>query len=89
MKIVKQLKANELLELISKQWATTKDIQLLGCIGADKARCIKKDIQEKLKSQKYMLPNNYVVPMKELISYLKIDISYLRKVERRMKYEEN
>lgn len=73
--------AFETLKIISKQWANTKDIQMLAHVGKDKARKIKKEIQSDLKSnRKWLLPNEWYVPMNELIKYLHIDLSYLKKV---------
>lgn len=72
--------AVETLKLISKQWASTKDIQMLASVGKDKARKIKKEIQNDLETKKWLLPNEWYVPMSELIKYLHIDLTYLKKV---------
>lgn len=77
------MKASEVLNIASKQWANTKDIQVLAHVGKDKARKIKKIIQEDLKNnKKWLLPNEYYVPMSELIKYLHIDINYLKKMSK-------
>lgn len=73
--------ANEILELISKQWATTQDIKKLGSIGNHKAYAIRNKIIEDLKKQNRILSNRHV-PMKEVVEYLGIDIKYLQKVSK-------
>lgn len=77
------MKANEILEIISKQWATTKDIQDLANVGRDKAMKIKKAIQKELLERNWLLPNETVIPMCELVKYLHIDINYLKRIERK------
>lgn len=75
------MKSNEILEIISKQWATTKDIQKLANVGRDKAMKIKKVIQKDLQEERnWFLPNETIIPMGELVKYLHIDINYLKKV---------
>lgn len=64
------------LNLISKQWCTLDDLMKLGDIGRNTALKIKKEIKEKLIKQGYKIPN-HVIPMKEVVNYLDIDINYL------------
>jgi len=71
--------ANELLNAINKQWATTKDIMLVGNIGENKALKIKKVINENLIKQGYVLPRNKV-PMESVINYFKLNIDFLKKI---------
>ncbi len=73
------INASETLELISKQWAKVEDIKALGQVGDVKARKIKKAIEEELEN--WLLPYGQV-PMQKVVEYLRIDIKYLRKVER-------
>ena len=82
---MERLNASETLDLISKQWAGTKDIQKLALCGENKARQIKELIKKEL-SDNWLMPSNEV-PMSKLVEYLKIDIKYLRKVERSVKNE--
>lgn len=74
---MKKLTANETLTLISQQWASVKDIQVLAEIGEASARNIKKSIELDLKD--WLLPYGKV-PMSKVVEYLKIDIKYLKKV---------
>ena len=73
------MEAKEMLELISKQYATSEDIKKLAGCGINEARRINNEIKEKLKD--YYLPS-YKVPMEEVVKYLNININYLKKVER-------
>lgn len=76
---MKKINATETLNLISKQYADINDIKLLAQCGGNKAYEIKNKITEELKD--WLLPKGSV-PMSKLVEYLKIDIKYLRKVER-------
>lgn len=78
-KRIGSISAEETLELIKKTWADISDIQLLACCGRDKARKIKIAIEESIYNQGYKLPNGKV-PMDKLVEYLKINITYLKKI---------
>lgn len=73
------LTAHELLSLISKQWATVDDIMKIGCVGKNKAQQIKKNIIEDTGKK---FPHG-LVDMKLVVKYFDIDISYLKKVEKK------
>ena len=77
--------AQETLNLISKQWCNLEDFMKLGELGRNSALRIKKEIKEKLIKQGYKIPN-HVVPMKEVVDYLDININYL---ESRVQRENN
>ena len=77
--------AQETLNLISKQWCNIEDLMKLGELGRNSALRIKKEIKEKLIKQGYKIPN-HVVPMKEVVDYLDININYL---ESRVQRENN
>ena len=79
MKVGQNLNASELLELLSQQWATTKDIKAIGMVGTNKAQEIKKEIKEDLESKGYRVPHK-VIPMESVVDYFKININYLKKV---------
>lgn len=70
------MSANETLELISKQWCNLNDLMLLGEFGRNTALKVKKEIKDKLTKQGYRIPK-HVIPMKEVVDYLDINISYL------------
>ena len=60
----------EELEILSKKvYASTKDIQLLGNIGYNKARKIREEIREELADKGWVLPK-YDVPMSNVIDKL-------------------
>lgn len=68
--------AEENLEIVSKQWCSLEDLMKISQVGRNSALKIKKNIREKLTKQGYMVPK-HVVPMKEVVDYLDINISYL------------
>ncbi len=68
--------AEETLEIISKQWCSLEDLMKISQVGRNSALKIKRNIREKLTRQGYMVPK-HVVPMKEVVDYLDINISYL------------
>ena len=70
------MRAEETLELVSKQWCTLQDLMVLGQFGRNSALRVKKEIKDKLTKQGYRIPY-HVVPMKEVVDYLDININYL------------
>lgn len=74
------LDTKEVLEIIDKQWANTNDIMKLGYVGYTKARNISNSIKDSLVEKGYYLPRG-LVPMKEVVKFLNIDIGYLKKIK--------
>ena len=70
------IQANEMLEILNKQWATIQDIMKIGALGRNKARNIKNEIERNIIDQGLKLPNN-LVPMEKVIEYFKIDLDFL------------
>ena len=70
------MNASETLDLISKQWCNLNDLMQLGQFGRNTALKVKKEIKDKLTKQGYRLPN-HLIPMKEVVDYLDININYL------------
>lgn len=64
------------LNLISKQWCTLEDLMALGEFGRNSALKVKREIKSKLINQGYKIPS-HVIPMKEVVDYLNININYL------------
>lgn len=81
MRIVKRLPANEILKILENQWLTTKDIKDIACVGYARASYIKNEIEIKIKEKdpRYFLPSG-LVPCKDVVEYLNIDIKYLKKI---------
>lgn len=73
------MKANELLEIISKQWCNTEDLIKITGLGRNTVLKLKKQIKNSLNTQEYSLPN-CLLPMNEVVKYLKIDIDYLKDI---------
>lgn len=70
------MEAQETLNLISKQWCTLEDLMALGEFGRNSALKVKRKIKNKLINQGYKIPS-HVIPMKEVVDYLNININYL------------
>lgn len=70
------IQADEMLEILNKQWATIQDIMKIGAIGRNKARNIKNEIERNIIDQGLKLPNN-LVPMEKVIEYFKINLDFL------------
>ena len=70
------MNAKETLNLISKQWCTLEDLMALGEFGRNSALKVKREIKNKLINQGYKIPS-HVIPMKEVVDYLNININYL------------
>ena len=73
-----KLSAEEMLELMSSQWASTKDIMKIGSVGRNKAYAIKNEIAISYYNENNRLRNRGLVPMKEVLKYFGIDIEYLK-----------
>lgn len=70
------IQADEMLEILNKQWATIQDIMKIGALGRNKARNIKNEIERNIIDQGLKLPNN-LVPMENVIEYFKINLDFL------------
>ncbi len=75
------MNAKETLELISKQWCDTSDLMKLTGLGKNSVNKIKGEIKTELTNKGYSLPNK-LLPMNEVVSYLKISIPYLQKMSK-------
>ena len=76
-----KVNANELLDLISRQWATKNEVKKIANVGENKALEIMRNIRNSLENDGYRLPRN-LIPMDKLVDYLKINVSYLKKVSK-------
>ena len=79
VKAAKSASASEMLDILKKQWLNTKDIKVLASVGYEKAVKIKKEIIKNVEEQGYFLPSG-LVPSEEVIKYLNLNITYLKKV---------
>ena len=71
--------AKETLQLISKQWCDLNDLRKLTGLGKNSATKLKTDIKSDLVNKGYLLPKK-LLPMNEVVGYLKINIPYLQKM---------
>lgn len=73
------MNAKETLNLISKQWCSIDDLKKLSNLGNNNVYKLKKEIQDELEANGYILPKG-LIPMCEVVKKLKIDIDYLNKL---------
>ena len=78
---IKESTATEMLDTLQKPYLSTKDISILASVGINKATEIRNKIIKELKEKKILFVNN-LLPNKEVVKYLHIDINYLKKIER-------
>ena len=74
-----KLTADQMLEIASSQWASAKDIMMLGSVGRNKAYAIRNEIISSLYNDN-KLRNRGLVPMSEVLKYFNIDLAYLRNI---------
>lgn len=70
------MNAHDMLEILSKQWCNTEDLKKLTGLGKNNISKLKTKIRKELMSKGYKLPTK-LLPMNEVVNYLKIDIEYL------------
>lgn len=75
-----KLNAEQILEIASSQWATAKDIMMLGSVGRNKAYAIRSEIALTLYNDNNKLRNRELVPMVEVLKYFGIDLNYLKDI---------
>ena len=73
------MNAKELLEILSKQWCTVEDLKKIANVGYNKVYAIRNKLIKSLEKDGYILPKG-LLPMQEVVKYLKIDLEYLEKV---------
>jgi len=73
--------AKETLDLISKQWCDLNDLRKLTGLGKNSASKLKSEIRISLLNKGYQLPSK-LLPMNEVVNYLKININYLQKMSK-------
>ena len=74
------MNARETLNLISKQWCDINDLRKLTGLGKNNAIKLKNEIKIDLENKGYQLHTNKLLPMNEVVNYLKININYLQKM---------
>lgn len=72
--------AEQILEIVLSQWATAKDIMMLGSVGRNKAYAIRSKIALALYSDNTKLRNRELVLMVEVLKYFSIDLNYLKDI---------
>lgn len=77
--LLKTITARETLELVSKQWCSSKEFSILSGTGKNTTLKLMSDLRSQLKQDNYHLPKT-LLPMNKVVEYLHIDLQYLRKV---------
>ncbi len=69
----------ELFNLLSKPWATSKDIGKIASCGRDNASFIRDAIRQEIHSSGFYLPKSrcLIVPMERVIQYLNLNIDHI------------
>jgi len=79
MRIANRISATEMLSILDNNWLSTKDIMAIASIGMTKALKLKHKIENDIENQGHLLPRG-LVPTKNVIEALGIDIKYLKKL---------
>lgn len=74
------MNAKETLEVISKQWCNVDDFRKLAQLGINNSLQLRNKIKKELEGKGYLLPKG-LLPMNEVVNYLKIDVEYLIKMK--------
>lgn len=81
------MNAKKTLELIFKQQCSLSDLIKLTGLGKNSASKLKNEIRIDLVNKGYQLPSK-LLPMNEVINYLKININYLQKMYKEITNQE-
>lgn len=73
------MSAKETLEILAKVWCNTSDLMKLSGFGITYTSKLKKEIRDELMSKGKRLPKG-LIPMKEVIAKLDIDVEYYQKL---------
>lgn len=76
---IQSLSATDIVEILNKLWASTTDIQKIGCVGYNKALKIKKEIRNQMVDDGMVFPR-YMVSMDYVIKYFNLNEKKLRKM---------
>ena len=73
---------DELNNLISKIWLTTKDIMIIGNCGKTEATKVRKDIEQQIldMGKKIPISNTKHVPTELVLNYYGFDVEYIKKM---------
>ena len=74
-----KLTAEQLLQVVSSQWASATDIMKIGSVGRNKAYAIRNEIILSCYTDN-KLRNRGLVPMTEVLKYFNIDLNYLKEM---------
>lgn len=72
---------DETIQILKNQWCSLEDLMKLAKISRTKAYKIKSEINELLEEKGYKLPQG-LLPMIEVVKYLRIDLDYLERISK-------
>lgn len=75
------MNAEETIKILKNQWCSIEDLMKLAKVSRTKAYKIKSEINEVLEEKGYRLPQG-LLPMIEVVKYLKIDLDYLERISK-------
>lgn len=76
--MTKSITASELVKLMNNVWSSTKDIQRIGHVGANRAYEIRNEIRNQMMDDGQFVPR-YMVATEYVIKYFNIDEKKIRK----------
>ncbi len=84
----------ELFKIVSRPWASIKEIRQIAQCGRDTAIKIRNEIETQIKNSGYNLPNGktIIVPMQSVLDYLHLDLNYITEMalnEKKLNLENN
>ena len=72
---------DETIQILKKQWCSLEDLMKLAKVSRTKAYKIKSKINELLEGKGYKLSQG-LLPMIEVVKYLRIDLDYLERISK-------
>ena len=75
------MNAEETIKILKNQWCSIENLMKLANVSRTKAYKIKAEINEVLEEKGYRLPQG-LLPMIEVVKYLKIDLDYLERISK-------
>lgn len=72
---------DETIKILKNQWCSIENLMKLANVSRTKAYKIKAEINDSLIEKGYKLPQG-LLPMIEVVKYLKIDLDYLERISK-------
>lgn len=72
---------DETIQILKNQWCSIEDLMKLAKVSRTKAYKMKTEINDTLIEKGYKLPQG-LLPMIEVVKYLRIDLDYLERISK-------